>query len=127
MYDIWSIHKFSGMSKAVSIKIRFYNYDVVAIGPGKADLLEAVQQYGSISAAGRAMGMSYKRAWDLVNAMNSSFNKPLVETIKGGAHGGGAVVTTFGQSVLGLYRQIEQKSAKSVEHDLAAISKLLKP
>ncbi len=114
------------MSKAVSIKIRFHNDDVVAIGPGKADLLEAIQQHGSISAAGRAMGMSYKRAWDLVNAMNSSFNKPLVETVKGGTHGGGAEVTALGQSVLAHYRQIEHKAAKSVEDDLAAISKLLK-
>lgn len=114
------------MSKAVSIKIRFHHDDVVAIGPGKADLLEAIQQHGSISAAGRAMGMSYKRAWDLVSAMNSSFSKPLVETVKGGSHGGGAEVTVLGQSVLTHYRQIEQKAVKSIEDDLAAIRKLLK-
>lgn len=88
------------MTESVSIKIRFHTKDAVAIGPGKADLLEAIIEKGSISAAGRSMGMSYKRAWDLVNAMNSSFKQPLVVTTKGGSHGGGSELTELGHAVL---------------------------
>lgn len=113
------------MTKSVSIKIRFHNDDFVAIGPGKADLLEAIKVHGSISAAGRAMGMSYKRAWDLVKAMNNGFTKPLVETVKGGSNGGGATVTELGQSVLENYRQIEQKASHAVEADLLRIQELM--
>ncbi|KGM07966.1 DNA-binding domain of ModE [Methylophaga thiooxydans] len=113
------------MAKSVSIKIRFHNNDIVAIGPGKADLLEAIETHGSISAAGRAMGMSYKRSWDLVNAMNTSFKHPLVHTSKGGSHGGGATVTAFGQEILQHYRQLEQKVHASIEAEAAAITALL--
>jgi len=113
------------MSDAVSIKIRFHNNDVVAMGPGKADLLDAINTYGSISAAGRAMGMSYKRSWDLVNAMNTSFKQPLVTTSKGGSHGGGAVVTEFGQAILKQYRLLEAKLEAAIEQDTAAITELL--
>lgn len=74
------------------------------MGPGKADLLEAIQETGSISAAGRRMSMSYKRAWDLVAAMNATFREPLVNTAKGGSHGGGAELTPLGRAVLAAYR-----------------------
>ena len=113
------------MSDSVSIKIRLHNQDTVALGPGKADLLDAIVQHGSISAAGRAMGMSYKRAWDLVNTMNLSFSKPLVGTQKGGSHGGGAEVTEFGQSILTAYRELEKKAYQSIAEDLEKITQLL--
>jgi molybdate transport system regulatory protein len=106
------------MSDSVSIKIRLHNQDAVALGPGKADLLDAIVQHGSISAAGRAMGMSYKRAWDLVNTMNLSFSKPLVTTVKGGSHGGGAEVTEFGQTILAAYRELEKKAYLSIVDDI---------
>lgn len=83
----------------------------VAIGPGKADLLDAIATTGSISAAARAMRMSYRRAWILVDTMNTSFRKPLVDTAKGGAEGGGAKLTPTGRAVLTRYRAL----AKSVE------------
>jgi molybdate transport system regulatory protein len=76
------------------------------IGPGKAELLERIAATGSISAAGREMGMSYKRAWMLVDTMNTAFREPVVESLRGGAKGGGARLTTNGQAVLAAYREI---------------------
>ena len=108
-----------------NIKVRIYRGDVPAIGPGKADLLEAIAQSGSISAAARSMGMSYKRAWDLVDIMNKSFKQPLVTTATGGAQGGGSELTTLGHDVLRRYREIETKAAQSVLNELTALNSLL--
>ena len=72
----------------------------IAMGPGKADLLDAIAASGSISAAARKLGMSYRRAWVLVDTMNASFKSPLVETLTGGAQGGGAQVTELGHDVV---------------------------
>lgn len=113
------------MTDSISIKIRLHTEDAVALGPGKADLLEAISNHGSISAAGRAMGMSYKRAWDLVNTMNISFAKPLVTTAKGGARGGGAEVTPFGQTILSAYREVEQKAHEATAADLSKLLSML--
>ena len=77
----------------------------IAMGPGKASLLEAIQLKGSNSVAAANIGMTYKRAWDLVNTMNNSFNAPLVTTLIGGNKGGGAQVTNFGLQVLTQYRR----------------------
>lgn len=79
----------------------------IAMGPGKADLLEAIDRAGSISAAGRALGMSYRRTWLLVDTMNRCWREPLVATMTGGAHGGGARVTPLGAAVLEHYRALE--------------------
>jgi molybdate transport system regulatory protein len=76
-------------------------------GPGKAELLEAIRETGSIAAAGRRMGMSYQRAWDLVAAMNAHFREAVVAPAKGGARGGGTALTPFGTEVLSAYREIE--------------------
>lgn len=80
------------------------------IGPGKVALLEAIGETGSISAAGRQHGMSYKRAWHLVEALNSYFTTPLVETSKGGKSGGGAALTDLGRDVIAAYRGIEDEA-----------------
>ncbi|SHJ73006.1 molybdate transport system regulatory protein [Shimia gijangensis] len=89
------------------------------MGPGKAELLEHIEQTGSISAAGRAMGMSYKRAWQLVDTMNAMFRTPLVQSSRGGAKGGGAVLTDAGQVVLAEFRALEDTAraagAKHIE------------
>lgn len=82
--------------------------DEIAMGPGKADLLDAIARTGSISAAGRALGMSYRRTWMLVDTMNRCWQEPLVTTTMGGAQGGGAKVTAFGAKVLQRYRELEQ-------------------
>jgi len=82
-----------------------------AMGPGKADLLEAIAREGSISAAGRALGMSYRRAWLLVDEMNRTWKKPLVETVSGGGKDRGAHVTETGRQVLDAYRDLEARLA----------------
>ena len=115
------------MPKRLYPKIRILIGAVVAIGPGKADLLEAIGRTGSISAAAREMGMSYRRAWLLVDVLNASFSKPLVSTATGGQRGGGAQLTDFGADVLRRYRALEAKAAASVEQDMAQLARLMKP
>lgn len=85
------------------------------IGPGKVALLEQIAATGSISAAGRAMRMSYRRAWLLVEALNGLFREPVVATQTGGSHGGGAVLTPFGRELVAFYRAFEREA-----HELAA-------
>ena len=82
--------------------------DEIAFGPGKAELLLAIQTTGSISAAGKHLGMSYRRAWLLVDAMNRCFQQPLVETATGGTQGGGTHLTPLGLDVLQRYQQLQQ-------------------
>jgi molybdate transport system regulatory protein len=77
------------------------------MGPGKAELLERIAASGSIAAAGREMGMSYKRAWQLVETLNAMFRDPLVESTRGGPKGGGAVVTETGRAALREFRALE--------------------
>lgn len=93
----------------------------IAIGPGKADLLEGIRETGSIAAAGRAMRMSYKRAWQLVEELNGSFREPLVEASKGGAGGGGARLTRAGEDVLARYTRMQTDAVAAVAVDLAAL------
>lgn len=97
----------------------------VAIGPGKADLLQQVAETGSITAAGRAMGMSYRRAWLLISSMNRCFREPLVETAKGGSGGGGAQLTPLGEEVLARYRRMERLTARAVEPEMRALREVL--
>lgn len=106
-------------------KIRILIGAVVAIGPGKADLLQAIARTGSISAAARAMGMSYRRAWLLVDALNAAFRRPLVETVTGGRRGGGARVTELGEEVLRRYRAMEARASRSVASDLKRFAGLI--
>lgn len=100
-------------------KFRILIGSAIAIGPGKADLLEEIARTGSISAAARAMNMSYRRAWLLVDTMNRCFKKPLVDAETGGKGGGGAKITLFGHDILARYRAIETKAAASVSDELA--------
>lgn len=97
----------------------------IAMGPGKASLLEVIQLKGSISAAAASMGMSYKRAWDLVNIMNNSFNAPLVTTLVGGNKGGGAQVTAFGLQVLTQYRAVEMKANAVIKDEIGRLQAML--
>jgi len=90
----------------VETTVRVLRAGVRAIGPGKADLLACIDQHGSISAAARAMGMSYRRAWLLVDEMNQCFREPLVETLLGGTGGGGARLTDTGRQVLSDYSNL---------------------
>jgi molybdate transport system regulatory protein len=92
----------------LKIKIQLFCGDEIAMGPGKADLLDAIAREGSISAAGRALGMSYRRTWLLVDVMNRCWDGPLVETAAGGSHGGGARVTPLGREILARYRELQR-------------------
>jgi molybdate transport system regulatory protein len=93
-----------------AITLRLMLSDRVALGPGKADLLEAIRETGSIAAAGRRMGMSYQRAHDLASALNADFRAPLIETSAGGRRGGGARLTALGEEVLAAYRAAEHQA-----------------
>src|SRR5512140_2129613 len=90
----------SGSRRGLRPQIRIMFRKAIAMGPGKADLLRAIDETGSISAAARQMEMSYRRAWLLVDTMNQAFKSPVVVTLTGGKAGGGAAVTEFGKEVL---------------------------
>jgi molybdate transport system regulatory protein len=98
----------------LKIKLQLVCGDEFAMGPGKADLLETIAREGSISAAGRAMGMSYRRTWLLVDTMNRCWSEPLVETTAGGGRHRGARLTECGKAVLSDYRALEASIAKAV-------------
>ena len=97
------------------------------IGPGKAKLLESIRDTGSISAAAREMGMSYKRAWLLFDSMNQAFTEPVVTAAPGGAGGGGATLTPFGAEVLKRYRDIHDRAAAMAADDLAGLARRARP
>jgi molybdate transport system regulatory protein len=97
-----------------------------SIGPGKMRLLDAVAETGSISSAGRALGMSYRRAWMLIDDLNSSFRRKVVTTTLGGKEGGGAKLTPFGQELVKRYRAIEQSAAKSTRAHVAFLARALR-
>ena len=103
----------------LSIRIDFD--DEGRLGPGKVTLLERIAQEGSISAAGRSMKMSYKRAWELVSDINQSFEEPLVTAQTGGRSGGGAVLTERGQELIRHYRAIERKALSATATHLKAL------
>ena len=115
----------SGGGKIPRPQIRILFRKAIAMGPGKSELLQAIDRTGSISAAARDMGMSYRRAWLLVDTMNQSFKHPLVTTETGGQRGGGATVTEFGQDVLARYLAMEAKAASAVEKEMGEFMKLM--
>jgi molybdate transport system regulatory protein len=104
--------------KSLQPRLRILLGQAIALGPGKAELLEAIQETGSISAAARRMGMSYRRAWTLVNNMNTDFVEPVIQTNAGGKGGGGASVTPLGEEVIRRYRIIEEKALDSVADEI---------
>ena len=96
-----------------------------ALGPGKVRLLELVGETGSISAAGRAMGMSYRRAWLLIDALNKTFRTLVVQTREGGPGGGGASLTPFGAKLVANYRAMERDAAQALDRRLAELEDAL--
>jgi molybdate transport system regulatory protein len=105
----------------MDISLRLRMSDRCAIGPGKIRLLESIDEHGSISAAGRAMKMSYRRAWILVDELNRSFTDPLVLTQLGGQQGGGATLTPLGHDVVRRYRAIERRIFSASRDHLAVL------
>ncbi|MBB3998941.1 winged helix-turn-helix domain-containing protein [Aureimonas pseudogalii] len=108
-------------------RLRLLFDDRRIVGPGRADLLEGIRDTGSIAAAGRAMGMSYKRAWTLVEDLNATFDGPLVEMHRGGRGHGGASLTELGHEVLERYRRMQALSDAAIAGDLAALAARLGP
>ena len=108
----------------LSIRIDLASGD--RIGPGKIALLEAIRSTGSISAAARSIGMSYRRAWLLVEEINQTLREPAVKAATGGARGGGAVVTAVGERVVDLYRAIETQARTAAGGEFRAMGKLIR-
>lgn len=113
------------MKSGVQFRMRIRRGDSIAVGPGKVALLEAIASTGSISAAARALDMSYRRAWLLVDELNRSMVKPAVGTAAGGSHGGGTVLTAEGEEIIRLYRSIERKAERATAREIASLEKLL--
>jgi len=114
------------MARYPGLTLRVMSRDFPAMGPGKAELVAHIERTGSISAAARAMGMSYRRAWQLVEALNASFTEIVVLTAVGGRRGGGAVVTAFGKRLLAQYHAMEGKATAAIASDLKRFSKHLR-
>ena len=114
------------MARYPGLMLRILAKDHPAMGPGKAQLVELIDSTGSISAAAREIGMSYRRAWQLVDALNTSFREPVVLTAVGGKRGGGAVVTEFGRALVAHFRAIEDKASAVIEADLRSFSGYLR-
>lgn len=111
----------------LKLKAQIFCGDEPAIGPGKADLLDAIDREGSISAAGRALGMSYRRTWLLVDSMNRCWAERLVDTTPGGGQGSGARVTPFGKQVLASYRAVESSILAAADTEaFATLTTLLR-
>ena len=113
------------MTSKVQFRLRIYKDEAIAIGPGKVALLEAIAEYGSISAAARQLGMSYRRAWLLIDETNRAFSSPVVDTATGGSHGGGARLTPLGEKVITHYRAFENSARVAAASDISALNRLL--
>lgn len=108
-------------------RLRLYRGEDIAIGPGKIALLQAIGQTGSLSAAARDLGMSYRRAWQLVDEMNRALREPAVTSATGGAQGGGSRLTAMGEQVIAHYQAIEASAAQAAAEPIAALTALLAP
>jgi molybdate transport system regulatory protein len=106
------------MGRYRGLTLRVLGEGAPAMGPGKAELIARIRETGSISAAARAMGMSYRRAWQLVEALNETYRQPVIVTAIGGTRGGGAQVTALGERLVSLYRAMEDKASAAIAKDL---------
>lgn len=114
------------MARYPGLLLRVLAENDPAMGPGKARLVALIDATGSISAAAREMGMSYRRAWQLVEALNKSFTQPVIVTAVGGRRGGGATVTAFGRELIDAYRKMEEKAASAIAPDLRRFERRLR-
>lgn len=117
------------MSKAktaIIVRPRISIGDAISIGPGKIDLLQKIRETHSISAAGRALGIPYKRAWLLIDSLNQGFGQPVVATISGGKGGGGTSLTPLGEALLVRYIALEERMNAASVKELDALQELAK-
>jgi molybdate transport system regulatory protein len=113
------------MKPDVQFRLRIRTGDDIAVGPGKIELLEMIAETGSITAAAKELGMSYRRAWLLVDTMNRCFKARVVETEAGGNRGGGTQLTVLGAQVVRAYRRIEERAAKAGAAEIAMLTGFL--
>jgi molybdate transport system regulatory protein len=106
-------------------RLRISLGELTAIGPGKVALLEAIRDQGSLTAAARALGISYRRAWTMLDEINSALQYPAVASAAGGSQGGGSLLTPVGEEVVARYRRIEAEAAAACRDDLRALQALL--
>jgi molybdate transport system regulatory protein len=106
-------------------RLRVMTGDVIAIGPGKIDLLVAIGETGSITSAAKSLDMSYRRAWLLLDQLNGSLRQPAVDSAKGGQHGGGSELTEVGRKLIDLYRRVELTAARASRDDMTRLLALL--
>ncbi|MGU7774455.1 winged helix-turn-helix domain-containing protein [Burkholderia sp. MR1-5-21] len=109
----------------VSFRMRIRKGDTVALGPGKVSLLEAVREHGSISAAARSLGMSYRRAWLLIDELNRSLTSPATVSEQGGHSGGGCTLTPVGEEIVRVYREIERQAQEHCAKQIAVLTGLM--
>jgi molybdate transport system regulatory protein len=109
------------------LMLRLYFSPDAWLGPGKVQLLEAIRDRGSISAAARTMGMSYRRAWLLIEHVNGMFREPAVHTTLGGTGGGAATLTAFGDALVTRYRRMERDARRAMTRDLTALERAYRP
>ena len=100
--------------------------DLIALGPGKVNLLESIDQVGSISEAARQSNISYRRAWNMVDTMNRCFNEPLVKSVTGGKGGGGAALSSLGKKVVKIYRVMENKANMAIQKEWKSLQNHMK-
>src|ERR1700743_3976546 len=110
----------------VKSRMRIQQADTSALGPGKVELLEAVREHGSISAAARSLDMSYRRAWLLIDELNRSLKSPATVSEQGGQSGGGCVLTEVGESIVRLYRDVEEQAQRSCAAQIAELVNLIR-
>jgi molybdate transport system regulatory protein len=110
----------------VRFRMRIRKGDTVALGPGKVELLEAVHEHGSISAAARSLDMSYRRAWLLIDELNQSLKSPATVSEQGGQSGGGCVLTAVGENIVRLYRDVEAQAEKACAKQIEDLIRLIR-
>jgi molybdate transport system regulatory protein len=111
-----------GMTR-ITVRVRIYFGPTLAIGPGRIELLEGVQRTGSLSQAARDMGMSYRRAWLLMQSLNHSLRSPASIAVRGGRRGGGATVTPMGRTLIQAYRRTEARVGRNVSARFAKFAR----
>lgn len=123
---LMSTKKVSAVRPVLRPRFRITSGKAIAFGPGKAELLARVAENGSIGKAAKRMGMSYMRAWSLIQTMNVSFKQPVIHTVRGGRERGGAELTTTGRRVLALYQQMEKAAVRAARTDWRALQRFLR-
>ncbi len=116
-----------GDAPRLRLRMRVMQGDAIAVGPGKIALLEALQRARSINGAAKLLGMSYRRAWLLIDELNAALREPAVRSATGGVHGGGSELTAFGEELIRLYRGIEQGAQRACADDIARLLAMIEP